>query len=111
MTEHAPIMTHERAVELVASRPDLLARANMAAGQVQKFSNFALTARQKEVLDFIRYYSSQEGLAPSYDEMVVAIGVKSKSQIARTIDALIERGHLVKLHNRARSVSLVEAAA
>lgn len=112
MTGHqAAILTDERAVELVASRPDLLARAIIAYGTPEKTNGFALTARQKEVLDFIRQYSTKEGIAPSYDEIRIAVGLKSKSGVFRIVNALVERGRIIKLPNRDRCIALVEAAA
>jgi len=49
----------------------------------------------------------QEGeIAPSFDEMRIALGLKSKSGIHRLITGLVERGYLERLPNRARALEV-----
>ena len=49
----------------------------------------------------------QDGdIAPSFDEMREALGLKSKSGIHRLITALVERGYLERLPHRARALEV-----
>ena len=70
----------------------------------------ALTPRQKELLDFIRRYTEEQGgISPSYEEMATYVGLQSKSGIHRVVIALEERGFIRRLENRARSIVVVGA--
>ena len=68
-----------------------------------------LTRRQRNLLDFIKSYAAENnGVPPSFDEMKDALDLRSKSGIHRLITALEERGLIVRLHNRARSIEIVD---
>ncbi|CAE7205075.1 cfr9IM [Symbiodinium microadriaticum] len=54
-------------------------------------SNYGLTARQAELLDFIRDFTGRYGHAPSFEDMMNGMGLKSKSGIDRMIKALEAR--------------------
>lgn len=49
-----------------------------------------------------------DGVAPSFDEMKLALDLKSKSGIHRLITALEERGFLRRLPHRARALEVVK---
>lgn len=67
-----------------------------------------LTAQQKELFAFInRFMSEHEGQAPTFDQMTVGIGLKSKSGLHRIITALEERGLIRRLANRARAIEVI----
>lgn len=66
-----------------------------------------LTAKQKQLLDFLKTYQEANEHAPSFDEMKDAIGLKSKSGIHRLVSALEERGHIRRLANRARAIEIL----
>ncbi len=70
---------------------------------------YGLTAIQRRGLDFIGL-SLKTGVAPSYEEIRIHLGFKSKSSVDRVVHALIAKGWLVKLSGRARSLALVESA-
>ncbi len=53
-----------------------------------------LTIRQAETLAAIEASIADAGISPSYDELAVAIGAKSKSQVKRIIDTLVDRGFI-----------------
>jgi SOS-response transcriptional repressor LexA len=53
-----------------------------------------LTDRALELKSFIWVYMLDRLVAPSYDEMAAALGLKSKSGIHRLIGELEARGHL-----------------
>lgn len=63
-----------------------------------------LTKKQRDLLVFIHEKMSDGDLAPSFDEMKDALDLKSKSGIHRLIEALVERGFLERLPNRARAL-------
>jgi repressor LexA len=66
-----------------------------------------LTRKQHELLMLIHERVSAEGVAPSFDEMKDALGLKSKSGIHRLITALEERGFLRRLAHRARALEVL----
>lgn len=68
-----------------------------------------LTKRQHDVLAFLRSFVAAHGYAPSYDEIKDAVGLRSKSGIERIVTALVERGFIERLPERARSIKLIEA--
>lgn len=65
-----------------------------------------LTHKQNELLTFIEGYMAVERVSPSFDEMREACGLKSKSGVRRLIDALVERGFIQRLPNRARAIQI-----
>ncbi len=65
-----------------------------------------LTKQQKNLLLFINERLSDDGIAPSFDEMRDALGLKSKSGVHRMVAALVERGFLERLPNRARALAV-----
>jgi repressor LexA len=65
-----------------------------------------LTKKQKELLLFIHDRMQEGDIAPSFDEMREALGLKSKSGIHRLITGLVERGYLERLPNRARALEV-----
>lgn len=68
-----------------------------------------MTKRQHQLLAFIASYTSLNGICPSYDEMMIALGLKSKSGIHRLIVGLEERGHIRRRSYRSRSVRVVKS--
>ncbi len=67
-----------------------------------------LTRKQHELLTFIHNYLREHGVSPSFDEMKLALGLKSKSGIHRLITGLEERGFLRRLPHRARALEVVK---
>lgn len=66
-----------------------------------------LTRKQHELLMFIHERLKESGIPPSFDEMKVALDLKSKSGIHRLITALEERGFLRRLPHRARALEII----
>ena len=52
---------------------------------------YGLSPRHKKVFDFIKSYMKKKPIAPSYDEMKVAVGLKSKSGIGAILKQLEEK--------------------
>lgn len=64
-----------------------------------------LTEQQRQLVDYIKAYTAKNrGRSPSYDEMRRAMCLASKSGIHRMIVALEERGHVVRIGYRTRTV-------
>ncbi len=68
-------------------------------------SGYGLTERQRAALDFITA-RLRAGKCPTFDEIKVALGLRSKSGVHRLVSALVDRGHLVRLEGRARALAL-----
>lgn len=68
----------------------------------------SMTRRQKQVLDFISATIEEKGYAPSYQEIMVHLGLHSKSGVHRLIMGLRERGLVHQRANFARTVRPVE---
>jgi len=67
-----------------------------------------LTKKQLELLNFIHKRVQRDGVPPSFDEMKVALDLRSKSGIHRLITALEERGFIRRLAHRARALEIVK---
>ncbi|MBX9926124.1 MAG: repressor LexA, partial [Hyphomicrobiaceae bacterium] len=67
-----------------------------------------LTQKQKDLLIFIHDRMQKSGVPPSFDEMKDALDLKSKSGIHRLIMALVERGFIRRLPNRARAIEVIK---
>ena len=67
-----------------------------------------LTAKQRELLQYIDGPLKQSGVSPSFDEMREALDLKSKSGVHRLTSALEERGFIRRLPNRARALEVVK---
>lgn len=67
-----------------------------------------LTALQHQCLLFLdAEIKRTRGVAPSFEEMRIAAGLKSKSGIHRLVKALEERGFIRRLPQRARSIEVL----
>ena len=66
-----------------------------------------LTKKQIELLEFIQKRMARDGVPPSFDEMKVALDLRSKSGIHRLVTALEERGFIRRLPHRARALEIV----
>lgn len=67
-----------------------------------------LTKKQRDLLLYINERMRTGDIAPSFDEMKDALGLKSKSGIHRLISGLVERGYLERLPNRARALQVIK---
>jgi len=66
-----------------------------------------LTKKQFELLKFLNNKIKINGIAPSFEEMKEAVGLKSKSGIHRLIKSLEERGFIKRLPHRARALEII----
>ncbi len=67
-----------------------------------------LTKKQLDLLEFIHKRVQRDGVPPSFDEMKLALDLRSKSGIHRLITALEERGFIRRLAHRARALEIVK---
>lgn len=66
-----------------------------------------LTRKQKELLLFLNAKINRQGVCPSFDEMRIYLGLKSKSGVAGLVVALEKRGFIRRHHNAARAIEVV----
>lgn len=64
------------------------------------------TKKQQELLQFIADFLKEHNYAPSYREIMVALGYKSVSTVAVHVDGLIGKGYLIKKDKSARSIRM-----
>lgn len=65
-----------------------------------------LTQKQSELFKYIDSYLKKHGIAPSFEEMKEACGLKSKSGVFSLMKSLIDRGFIEQLPYRARAMSI-----
>jgi len=68
---------------------------------------FSIMPRQRDALEFIVRYIAAQGIAPSYEDIRVALDLKSKAGVGRLVDGLVQRGLLMRLGRAPRSITLV----
>ncbi len=66
-----------------------------------------LTRQQRRAMDFIFAYVKQHNFAPSYQEIMEAIDLKSKSGVHRIVYALAERGAVEIVMGKRRARNLI----
>lgn len=64
------------------------------------------TKKQQELLQYIADFLAQHNYAPSYREVMAALGYKSVSTVAVHVDGLISKGYLIKKDKSARSIRM-----
>ena len=69
-----------------------------------------LTRKQHDLLTHLIQYVETHDIAPSFEELCRATGLKSKSGIHRLMLALEERGYIARLHHRARAIAILRYA-
>lgn len=67
-----------------------------------------LTKKQKELYEYLSDYISKNSISPSFEEMKVAVNLKSKSGIHRLITSLEERGFIKRLKHKARAMEITK---
>jgi repressor LexA len=70
-----------------------------------------LTKRQKEIMDFIRSYRSEQGISPTQREIRERFGLSSFGTVQKHLKRLEEKGALSRDWNRSRGISPAEAPA
>ena len=68
-----------------------------------------LTKKQKELFDYLTSYIIKNSISPSFEEMKVAVNLKSKSGIHRLITSLEQRGFIKRLKHKARAMEITKS--
>ena len=66
-----------------------------------------LTKQQNKLFIFLKERIKKTNVSPSFEEMKVAMGLKSKSGIQRLIDGLVDRGFIEKKNNKKRAINIL----
>ena len=67
-----------------------------------------ITKKQQAVLDFLQDYTEENGVSPSYREIMTGLGLSSVSAVAEHIDNLVAKGVLQKNPGEARSLEILD---
>jgi len=67
---------------------------------------YGLTDKQLKLFNFIQDYINKNITSPSYEEMKVALDLKSKCTISAKLKQLEERGWIEKMNGKNRSIRL-----
>ena len=67
-----------------------------------------LTKKQKQLFDFLTSYINKNSISPSFEEMKIAVNLKSKSGIHRLITSLEQRGFIKRLKHKARAMEITK---
>jgi repressor LexA len=70
-----------------------------------------LTLRMSECMRVIQQQVDATGVAPSYQELMDQLDLRSKQQVFRLVHSLIERGYLQHLPHRRRSLQVLRRLA
>jgi len=66
-----------------------------------------LTKQQNKLFNYLKEKIKKTNISPSFEEMKIAMGLKSKSGIQRLIDGLVERGFIEKKNNKKRAINIL----
>ncbi len=66
------------------------------------------TKKQQELLEYVRGFLTEHDYAPSYREIMTALGYKSVSTVAAHVEGLIAKGYLVRKDNSPRSLDIAK---
>lgn len=67
-------------------------------------SRAGLTPRQRDCMLFIQGAYEHTGVGPSYDEIAMGLGLKSKNGINRLVVSLEQRGYVSRVPGSSRSI-------
>ena len=67
-----------------------------------------LTRKQKELFDYLSKYLAKNHISPSFEEMKIAVNLKSKSGINRLITSLEQIGFIKRLKHNARAMEITK---
>ena len=69
-----------------------------------------MTEKQRLVLIFIAAYNKLKGYSPSLQDIATGMGLRSRSNMHRMVQSLIEQGYLGLNRSKARTVKLLTKA-
>ena len=68
---------------------------------------YGTTKRQADCLVFCKQFIADNGISPTNDEIIEALGLRARSGAVRLLDGLEKRGHIKKMRGRTRSITIV----
>lgn len=77
------------------------------ADRAGRLDTAGLTTQQSACLRAIAEHQAQHGISPTHDELASALGLASKSGVARLLLALETRGRIQRLPNRSRAITII----
>lgn len=72
--------------------------------------HFMLTAKQQQILEFIRSYTVRNGLSPTQQEIADEFNIRHRGTVSKHLSALRDKGYLNKSANGWRAIELTETA-
>ena len=66
-----------------------------------------LTKRQKEILDFLQLFLTENGYPPSYEEIARHFGYTSLATVHEHLENLRQKGYIRKSYNASRSIEVM----
>ena len=66
-----------------------------------------LTGKQLQLYSFICAFKAENGIAPTFEEMRVHLGIGSRSGIHRLLTSLHQRGAIRRIHHHARAIEII----
>lgn len=67
-----------------------------------------LTKKQLAVLDFLRDFTDERGISPTYREIMNGLGLSSVSAVAEHVDNLVKKGVVKRVPGAARSLEVLD---
>ncbi len=67
-----------------------------------------LTKKQLGIFNFIKDFTDENGISPTYREIMSGLELSSVSAVAEHIDNLVEKGVIKKVPGAARSLELLD---
>jgi repressor LexA len=67
-----------------------------------------LTKKQLQLYNFLKSYSKEHHIMPSFEEMKVFMNVKSKSVIHTMLGYIEWKGFIKKYQNKARAIEIIK---
>lgn len=68
----------------------------------------SITPREADLLAFLKSHSGGTGLMPSFEEIMEAMGLKSKSGVHRLLGGLEVRGRIRRMKGHARAIEILD---
>ena len=69
---------------------------------------YGITKKQLKLFNFLKEKKKKNITSPSYDEMMVALGLNSKCTISAKLKQLEERGWIEKMNGKNRSIRVID---
>jgi len=68
-----------------------------------------LTVKQQRCLDWVTQFIRQQGISPTYEEIRVGLGYRSKDPVRSLLNALCHKGYITRKPHKARAIQVVKS--